>query len=417
VHGLVRGAEIRLLQRGAGPLAGVVVHRGDTRLALGSAEAAAIWVCVAERPNGSASAVRRWTASEIPPLTNLPVALAGNPNVGKSALCSTPSRARASGLGNWPGTTVERREGHARTGARVLRLIDLPAMYSLVPRAPDQQVAIEALFGETPSVVVDVVDASNLERNPYLTVQLLECGQQVVLALNMVDVAARRGLRIDTDALATRLGVPVVPTIAAQRVGAGQIAQACVGVPGRRPEWRMDYGPELEALLRRIEAVVHAAACSLPGPSRWVALTLLEGSGATLRKGTRPSSLDPVIGWAEGLQPRWRAQLGEDPAILLAERRYRYIQALARAVASRPSVPAVPWSDRLDQVLATNGWACRSWAACSCSRSTRSSARAPRPSIGSMRSSAPCGWWWPGRSPAGRSTGGPLRSWMAPCPA
>src|SRR5919205_3427549 len=145
----------------------------------------------------------------------LTVALVGNPNTGKTTLFNALSGLRQR-VGNYPGVTVETKKGHTTCAGQDFDLIDLPGTYSLAPRSPDEMLAVDVILGQQPGeprpdVIVSIVDASNLERNLYLTTQALELGVPVVLALNMIDVAEAQGLRIDADELSRRLGVPVVP--------------------------------------------------------------------------------------------------------------------------------------------------------------------------------------------------------------
>src|SRR5438309_4753118 len=141
------------------------------------------------------------------------IALVGNPNTGKTTLFNALAGMRQR-VGNYPGVTVETKKGHLRARGQVFDLVDLPGTYSLAPRSPDEMVAVDLILGRQagearPDVVVAILDASNLERNLYLTTQLFELGVPVVIALNMIDVAKKQGVRIDAERLARQLGVPV----------------------------------------------------------------------------------------------------------------------------------------------------------------------------------------------------------------
>jgi len=151
------------------------------------------------------------------------IALLGNPNTGKTTLFNALAGMRQR-VGNYPGVTVETKKGHLTYGGRGFDLIDLPGTYSLAARSPDEMVAVDLILGQQPGepkpdVVLSIVDASNLERNLYLTTQALELGVPVVVALNMMDVAAGQGLRLDVPRLSKQLGVPVVPIQANKGVG------------------------------------------------------------------------------------------------------------------------------------------------------------------------------------------------------
>src|SRR5947209_7720964 len=143
------------------------------------------------------------------------VALVGNPNTGKTTLFNALSGLNQR-VGNYPGVTVETKKGRMTCCGQTFELIDLPGTYSLAPRSPDEMVAVDVILGaqkgeSRPDVVVCIVDASNMDRNLYLTTQALELGVPVVVALNMTDVAESHGIRIDVDELSRKLGVPVVP--------------------------------------------------------------------------------------------------------------------------------------------------------------------------------------------------------------
>ncbi|MBR4834963.1 MAG: ferrous iron transport protein B [Thermoguttaceae bacterium] len=159
--------------------------------------------------------------------TTLRIALAGNPNCGKSTIFNKLTGAKQT-VGNFPGVTVERYEGRTRFEGRDVSVVDLPGVYSLASYSDEERVAAEFLKNETPDVVVDVVDASNLERNLYLTFALKEPGRPLVVALNMVDVARRRGIDVDAAALSKELGVPVVQTVGNRGVGVDEILAEAV---------------------------------------------------------------------------------------------------------------------------------------------------------------------------------------------
>src|SRR5215217_1817674 len=166
-----------------------------------------------------------------PSQATLTVALAGNPNSGKTTIFNALTGLRQK-VANYPGVTVEKKTGRCKLpDGRRANIIDLPGTYSLISRSPDEQVAMEVLRGlrqdtKAPDVVVVVVDASNLQRNLYLVSQLIEVGRPMVVALNMTDVAERRGLRVSAKALREELGVPVVPVVGHKRRGIRELKEA-----------------------------------------------------------------------------------------------------------------------------------------------------------------------------------------------
>ena len=159
----------------------------------------------------------------------LTFALAGNPNCGKSALFNTFTGIRQK-TGNWPGVTVERKEGRFEIDGRDISVFDLPGIYSLDASSLDEEVTRDYLLSRDADLIVNVVDASNLERNLYLTVQLLEMGVPVILALNMIDVARKRGIQIDAALLAEKLGCPVVPVVATTGEGSSELKARMIAV-------------------------------------------------------------------------------------------------------------------------------------------------------------------------------------------
>lgn len=161
---------------------------------------------------------------------SLTIALAGNPNAGKSTIFNALTGARQH-VGNWPGKTVEKKEGVCRQNGHEVRIVDLPGTYSLTAYSLEEVIARDYILQEKPDVVISVVDASNIERNLYLVVQLLELGARVVVALNMSDIAESRGLRIDQARLSQGLnGIPIVRTIASSGEGIRELLQAAIGV-------------------------------------------------------------------------------------------------------------------------------------------------------------------------------------------
>src|SRR5437868_4035206 len=194
------------------------------------------------------------------------VALVGNPNTGKTTLFNALAGMRQH-VGNYPGVTVKTKKGQMSCAGQVLDLIDLPGTYSLAPRSPDEMVAVDLILGRQqgeprPDVVVSIVDASNLERNLYLTTQTLELGVPVVIALNMMDVARRQGIQIDCRRLSERLGVPVVPIQANKGIGLDQLRKAIVSAA---TEGAVHKGvPFPEPFEREVAGLQSAVECAVP---------------------------------------------------------------------------------------------------------------------------------------------------------
>lgn len=207
------------------------------------------------------------------------VALAGNPNSGKTTVFNNLTGSRQH-VGNWPGVTVEKKEGICRWKGRGIRVVDLPGVYSLTAYSPDEVIARDFIVEEKPDAVVDVVDASNLERNLYLVVQLLELGAPLVVALNMMDEANSRGYRIDVERLSQLLRAPVVPMEANHNRGTQELLEEIAKVIDREtqiPELIVNYGREVEDEITKLQSRISTAGVfAMKYPPRWLAVKLLE---------------------------------------------------------------------------------------------------------------------------------------------
>ncbi len=214
------------------------------------------------------------------------VALAGNPNTGKSTVFNALTGLRQH-VGNWPGKTVARAEGRFDLGEKRYKLVDLPGTYSLLSESADEEVARDFLLFGQPDVTIVVCDASSLERNLNLTLQVLEIADRAIVALNLMDEAERKGVRIDDRSLARDLGVPVVPMAARRGKGIQELLSVLEGVAtGKlacRPRRTAHYSPEVEAAIHALQTRLELEFPNL-GNARWVALRLLEGDRSIVRE-------------------------------------------------------------------------------------------------------------------------------------
>jgi ferrous iron transport protein B len=282
------------------------------------------------------------------------VALLGNPNTGKTTLFNALAGMRQR-VGNYPGVTVETKKGRMTQDGQVLEVVDLPGTYSLAPRSPDEMVAVNLILGQQPGeprpdVVVAIVDASNLERNLYLTTQALELGVPVVVALNMIDVAQAQGLRIDVERLARQLGVPVVPIQANKRKGLDGLRQTIAAAVGQAAPASGPVFPEcFEREAAALRESLHGGA-----PAYLVRRLLLDVGGFTERSLERRDGpdLDQRIQAAR----QRLAEAGCAVPQVEARTRYAWIRTATNGCIQRPQVRPVTWTDRLDRILTHRVW-------------------------------------------------------------
>ncbi len=273
------------------------------------------------------------------------LALAGNPNCGKTTLFNGLTGA-AQRVGNWPGVTVEKKEGKLRGHAEVL-VVDLPGAYSLSPYSPEETVSREFLLSEDCDAILNVVDGTSLERNLYLTTQLLELGLPVVVALNMADVMRKNGQKADVDKLAQKLGCPVVETSALKGEGVQEAALLAARLAEEKapaPQG-LRFGEDTETVLRQLAALVHGRV--QPKQERWHAIKLLErDTAATAALALSEAEQKTVSDLVAGLEEAY----GDDSEGILTAERYTAICGIvAGAVQQKTGVASL--SDKIDRVV------------------------------------------------------------------
>jgi len=219
------------------------------------------------------------------PRREITVAVAGQPNSGKSTIFNMLTGARQH-VANYPGVTIEKRSGKYSYKGDTVILVDLPGTYSLTSYSQEERIATDFLLYEKPAVVLDIIDASNLERNLYLTFQLQEMGIPLIIALNMMDVAEARGLRIDTQKLSELLKVPVIATVGNKGKGKEELKTAIINTRRNTENnnFRIDYGEKLEPILSLLEKrLSEDLKISLSYPVRWLAVKLMENDSVARR--------------------------------------------------------------------------------------------------------------------------------------
>jgi len=272
------------------------------------------------------------------------VALAGQPNVGKSTVFNLLTGLNQH-VGNWPGKTVERKVGTLGFNGTTYRLVDLPGTYSLTANSAEEIITREFIIRERPDVVVALVDAAILERSLYLVAELVSLPVPVVVGLNMIDVARQEGLQIEPEVLAAALGVPVVPMVATKNIGVQELVDTIDRVASgeivctpKTPQIRADH----QEILEEIEELV-AGCVPTPYPQEWVALKLLEGD-------------HEITQMMQGCLPeeRWDAvydvlRAHDDALVAVASGRYEWIGRMIRAAVTRPKAGQIGLTERLDR--------------------------------------------------------------------
>lgn len=282
----------------------------------------------------------------------LSIALAGNPNSGKTTIFNNLTGARQH-VGNYPGVTVEKKEGYRRFQNYELAIIDLPGTYSLTAYSPEEVVARNVVVQDKPDVVIDILDASNLERNLYLATQLMELERPMVLVLNMADVAEARGVKIKDELLAQKLGVPVVRTVGSSNKGMEELLDAAIGAAQKKESasFSINYGADIEQAVRQLEPLLVPVQQELGFPKRWLALKLLENDKDIVANATKITRQEDVAQRAAGARAALQEKLGDDPELLIANLRYRFIGELCREAVTARNEEDVTFSDKIDKIL------------------------------------------------------------------
>jgi len=285
------------------------------------------------------------------------IALAGNPNSGKTSIFNHITGTRQK-VGNWPGVTVEKKEGFIKRDGVSLKIIDLPGIYSLTPFSIEEIVTRDYILDQSPDVVVDIIDASNLERSLYLATQLRELGCRVVFALNMADVARARGIKIDGAKLAELLDVPVVFTVANKREGVDALLEKAIELARstRSPEQRrrVQYSKDIESGIRAVQTVLERDAMpELPYNSRWTAIKLIENDTVITERIRILAAAEGsrVIAAVRKQRAILMERFDEEPEIVTTDERYGFIAGIVKEVCAVPIRQRVDISRNIDLLL------------------------------------------------------------------
>jgi len=291
------------------------------------------------------------------PPKKLTIALSGNPNAGKTSIFNHITGTRQK-VGNWPGVTVEKKEGTIRKNGHELRIVDLPGTYSLTPFSIEEIIARDFILEESPDVVVVIIDSSNLERSLYLATQIRELDCKVVFCLNMADVLKSRGIKIDATKLSELLDVPVLFTVGNKSEGIDDLLKTAIELaesdnfPTQRR--RVRYRADIEKSIKEIVSVLKTdLGPTLSYNARWAAIKLIEDD-TIVKKRIQDLATDKGVRIFEAVQLQRETLMGlfdEDPEILTTDERYGFIAGIVKEVHTTAVQQRVDISRNIDLVL------------------------------------------------------------------
>ncbi len=285
-------------------------------------------------------------------MANLKIGLAGNPNVGKTTLFNNLTGLNQH-VGNWPGKTVEKAEGHYNYNNNRVDVIDLPGNYALSAHSIEEIVSRDFIVDEDSDVIVNIIDASNLERNLYLTVQMMELGANLVVALNMNKFAQDKGYTIDAKKLSDLLGVPVVEIEANSKIGKDQLLKT-IEEAAKNPVNtvnRLSYGPELFDHLNELQTAIEEDKNLSDVPSRWIAVKLLEDDEIILDRIEDSSKRNNILNTTEKVKKHFKDIYNESSEEVIANARYAYIEGLLKEVLTKPATEKKTLTDKIDSIV------------------------------------------------------------------
>ncbi len=277
------------------------------------------------------------------------IALAGNPNCGKTTMFNNITGAKQH-VGNYAGVTVEKKEGYKKFDGHELLFIDLPGTYSLTARSLDELVARNVIVNDNPDVIVNVLDASNLERNLYLAAQLLELEKPMVIALNMADVAEEMGIKYDLKKMAEMTGATIVSTVGRTNIGTKDLLEATISVAAsqKAPGVTINYGDLLEGKISELVEELKQAG-TVTYPLRWIAIKLLEKDADVIGKVMRFDNTEAVIQKAEAIREEIKDQVDLD--VVFQEYRHRFAVEVYNTCLTQAPTQLETRSDRYDKIL------------------------------------------------------------------
>ncbi|WP_415298255.1 ferrous iron transport protein B [Clostridium perfringens] len=279
----------------------------------------------------------------------LTIALAGNPNCGKTSLFNLLTKSRQH-IGNWPGVTVEKKEGTLKFKGESYKVIDLPGTYSLGAYSEDEIVARNYILKDKPDVVINVVDATNLERNLYLTTQLIEMGANVVIALNMIDQAEALNIEIDTNKLSKRLGVPIIKTSALKNRGIEELIETSIYSKKNEKLININYGEDIENEIKNLSSLLETYKNKLEFPVNWTALKLLEND-EYIKDKIKQLNAPSIFNKLEESNKTIEKNIGFEADMSIVDKRYSFISSITEDVIKKPSEKQVTTTEKIDKIV------------------------------------------------------------------
>ncbi|HPL98066.1 MAG TPA: ferrous iron transport protein B, partial [Smithellaceae bacterium] len=332
--GLVTGARFRVAQVSGGM---VVILVSSTRIALGRGESSKILVYKIDPSD---------EVCTVPVEKEISVALVGQPNVGKSTVFNILT-GLSQHVGNWPGKTVEKKEGEHRIGDTLIRMVDLPGTYSLTAFSEEERIARDYIIQEKPDLVVLVLNASALERSLYLLAEVLLLGRPVVVAINMLDVAKDQGTEVNAKSLQDSLGIPVIPMVARRNVGIKELVEQIVATASTEGNYKHELpavSDDHMEVYRNILEIVRPHV-STPFTPDWMAIKLMEGDPEA---SAMAKKILPRDGW-DDIQKMLLQH--EDALHAVVKGRYDWIEKMTRASVSHFKMGQLVLTDRIDHIL------------------------------------------------------------------
>ena len=280
-------------------------------------------------------------------MSNYTIGIVGNPNCGKTTLFNALTGAKQR-VGNWPGVTVDRKEGFYTHSRKDIRVVDTPGIYSMSASSIDEKVARSYVLSGEADLIVNIVDASNIERNLYLTIQLIEMKVPLLIALNMMDVAEEKGVEIDVQGISRRLGCPVVPIVASRGKGINELKAEINRAVYEKPvpSAQVEYPGAIEKAAASLSQVLEETNYSNDFDQRWLAMKLLEGDEDCLTLVD-----DNIRKLAKHLHGQIEAELGEESDILIPSARYEFISDIVSRVVKRTNQLDETLSDKIDRIV------------------------------------------------------------------